>query len=400
MDEVQYNNLGPRGKAIVLIKHLKGKTITEYDPTCRFDPAEPTGPNIAQADIGISCSAGPLRLQDAIEVSKSVYQTYGYAYGHEFVYYPDLLAEMNRRGQIHSAVAYAGRADQVQKRKIAGHCALIYPEGSDRKAGEHNLKTAELAIGVVKPAYRSLGCFEKMTAYLIEKASSDGIGGLYTQAAASHPWSQRTGHRFRFRDCAIRLGGIPSGIPIRGISTHSEDRVSMVIQFRYIKTPAPATIYAPVRHMEMIARLYDRFDPSPKMNIISPKEPLANNQAARINTKVSVNQGTARIEIQRFGPDIVSLVEAQLRALCLKKIEVVDLYADLTDPQTALHTAAFEQLGFVWTGIMPWAYPQGDALVMQYLNNIRIAYDKIQLDSSMARELLAYIGQNQPAYFE
>jgi hypothetical protein len=52
----------------------------------------------------------------------------------------------------------------------------------------------------------------------------------------------------------------------------------------------------------------------------------------------------------------------------------------------------FANLGFFFAGVM--AGPGGrDRLVMQYLNNLRIAYASFRIASEEDRELLAYVRQ-------
>ena len=97
-----------------------------------------------------------MKPSEAIEVSKCIYRAYGYSYGYEHLYYPERLLELNNGGRMHSAVA------TTEDGEIIGHCALIY--------WHDNAQIAEMAQGVVKPEYRSQGCFAKLTGYLIDKA--------------------------------------------------------------------------------------------------------------------------------------------------------------------------------------------------------------------------------------
>ncbi|MFH0995131.1 MAG: GNAT family N-acetyltransferase [Pseudomonadota bacterium] len=55
----------------------------------------------------------------------------------------------------------------------------------------------------------------------------------------------------------------------------------------------------------------------------------------------------------------------------------------------------FEALGFFFAGILPGA-SVGEALVLQYLNNVAIDYDSIELHTEASREILAYIKRQDP----
>ncbi len=107
-----------------------------------------------------------------------------------------------------------------------------------------------------------------------------------------------------------------------------------------------------------------------------------------MRTETGGPEGFARIEVERFGEDIVAEVQSRLRDLCLKHFEVIHLRLNLFDPATRAYTDDFEKLGFFFSGILPGGRG-GDALILQYLNNVPLDYDKINIDSEIGRELLA-----------
>ena len=69
---------------------------------------------------------------------------------------------------------------------------------------------------------------------------------------------------------------------------------------------------------------------------------------------------------------------------------------NLSNPLTAGIAAQIEKLGFFFGGILPHGYKNGDALILQYLNNVSIDYDAIQVESAIARKLLAYVREQDP----
>jgi hypothetical protein len=75
---------------------------------------------------------------------------------------------------------------------------------------------------------------------------------------------------------------------------------------------------------------------------------------------------------------------------------VISLYLKLSDPLTSYLTDEFEKMGFFFAGILPGALAGGDALILQYLNNVPIDYEKIQLDSDAGKHLLDYIMSVDP----
>ena len=71
------------------------------------------------------------------------------------------------------------------------------------------------------------------------------------------------------------------------------------------------------------------------------------------------------------------------------------MFLKLTDPRTYWLTAEIEKMGFFFAGILPESRI-GDALILQYLNNVPLEYDKIELLSDLSRELLNYIKERDP----
>ena len=103
--------MGPEGKELVLIKHLKDKSITDYYAACDLEPFEPSLPPIAASLDELKCRVRQMDPAEAPEVSKTIYKTYGYTYPRDYVYYPEKINALNKSGQIHSAVAVSGEKD-------------------------------------------------------------------------------------------------------------------------------------------------------------------------------------------------------------------------------------------------------------------------------------------------
>jgi anti-sigma regulatory factor (Ser/Thr protein kinase)/ribosomal protein S18 acetylase RimI-like enzyme len=383
LDEIRFHNLGPEGKEIVLIKHLKNKNITDYFDACELEPYEPLKPEIDTAAAKMKCQVRRMRPNEAAEVSKTVYKAYGYTYPHDYVYYPERIVALNESEQIHSAVAVAGESE------IAGYGVL--------QTWEENPQIAELAQGVVKPEFRSRGCFGQMTDYLIKRANTKGLLGLFGEAVTNHTVSQHTAHRFGFKDCALRLGMIPMNTTFKGMNGTISQRGSMLVQFMYLKKVSAESLllYAPPHHRDILLSVYSEFDTTPKITTAQPN--IATSDTASVfKIKLVGSMSFARIIITRYGNSIVRELKTRVRELCLKKIEIVNLYLNLSDPLTSYYAAEFEKLGFFFAGILPGGIANGDALILQYLNSVTIDYEAVHVKSSIAKKLLAYIKKHDP----
>jgi len=380
MDEVSMHNLGQEGKKIVLIKHLASKTITEYYAECELEPYEIPRPEIKTDHEAAQYVVRRMKASEAAEVSKTVYKAYGYSYAREFMYFPEKIIALNDSGHLHSAVVVVGDDE------IAGHCALQY--------WEENSRVAELSAGIVKPEYRSRGYFSKMAEYLVNEAQGKDLLGIFVHTITNHTFSQQTGHRSGLRDCAIRLGLVPPTTIFKGFSESIHHKLSIIIQFRYLSIPAPLTIHLPPAHHTIVAAIYRSLGITPKISFKSAVQKPGHRSVYKIQVVTPLN--FARINIESYGNNVVREIRAELKELCLKKIEVVNLYLNLFDPLTADMTEEFESHGFFFAGVMPGGLAAGDALILQYLNNVPIDYEQIKITSDIGHQILAHIQRLDP----
>jgi serine/threonine-protein kinase RsbW len=146
----------------------------------------------------------------------------------------------------------------------------------------------------------------------------------------------------------------------------------------------------------MIAALYKGLGVRPEIKKAVPPKTEKVTSPSAIRIKLVGSMSFARIIIDRYGMNIIDDLKAKVKELCLKKTEILNLFLNLSDPSTCIYTEQFEKLGFFFAGILPGGLSDGDALILQYLNNVPINYDAIQVKSTTARKLLAYVRQKDP----
>lgn len=374
MDEVAFYNLGRKGKETVLIKYALENAITEFSEACNLEPYDHSkGPRPAPSRP-IGYTVRKMQPEEAIEISRTVYRAYGYSYPVPHVYYPERMAKLITSGVMYSAVAETDTGD------LAGHCALFRWEPDSR--------LGELGLGVVKPEYRGQGVFLALTSHLIEIAKSENLMGIFGQAVTNHTFSQQVGHKCGLRDCGIILGLLPETEQFRGITERLPQRESLVIHFSYLNKPDGVRIYPPLHHHDVIRKLYRNIGAEPSFGPIPMLSDLTEEAVVRMESIGP--KGAARISVDRYGKNVVAEVKKRLKDLCLNHFSAIHLYLDLSDPLTGAYTELFERLGFFFAGILPGAC-HGDGLILQYLNNVPLDYDKIKVESNTAKELLQYI---------
>ena len=437
MDEVHFHNLGRDGKEVVLIKYMRNASLADYYDACELEPYASPVDATARFTSAVEITVRPMDASEAIEVSRCVYRAYGYSYGFEHLYYPQRIVELNKSGTLFSVVAV------TQEHEVVGHAALIRYDNAGH--------IAEMGMAAVKPHFRSQGILTRLSQFIVEKARSEGLMGIYGRAVTNHTYSQQVGLRLGLKDCALTLGFVPATASFKGITERLPQRDSTVTHFMYLHKPDGLNLYPPSRHREIIIKLYRHMgisseinfpegasaDPagteSPRNNrslraasLLDPtrstasplprkggveqrshssrnmaKEPLAGETAtvsAResvVRTITLVSLKYARIDVERYGADVVRQVKARLKELCLKQCEVINLYLNLADPLTGSLAGEFEDLGFFFAGLLPGGCAS-DALIFQYLNNVPIDYHKIKVRSEMGRTLLDYVKRCDP----
>jgi anti-sigma regulatory factor (Ser/Thr protein kinase) len=383
-DEIHFNNLGPKGKEVVLVKHLADASMAEYEAACRLQPpdgSEATRP-FPEAEAATYCTVRPMGPSDALEISKTVYKTYGYSYSHDYIYYPEKIVALNASGEVHSALAV------TEQNEIVGHCAL--------SLWSDNPQIAEMGQGVVIPKYRSVGCFAKLNEYLIGIARSRGLKGVFGEAVTVHPFSQKTGLQHGLRDCALFLCLIPLTVEFKGLKIEPSTRGSMLVQFKYLDKPLRTEIYAPPQHADMLRAIYTNLDGATVPRILTPPENVTGEGESvyKINLIRSLN--FARIRVDHCGSNIVSDIRHKLRELRLQHWDVIHLILNLSDPHTPGFCRRFEELGFFFAGVLPLGLPTGDALILQYLNTDCVPYSTIQTASRFGSDLVDYVKSCDP----
>ena len=175
-------------------------------------------------------------------------------------------------------------------------------------------------------------------------------------------------------------------------------KVSMLVQFLYLQGP-PAhalKIYAPHHHKDMIAALYNELGVRPEIKKAAPAKTKKAAATSIVKIRQFASLSYARMIIDRYGRNIVDELRNRLKEICQQKTEIVNLFLNLSDPLTGTYATRFEKLGFFFAGILPGGFKDGDALILQFLNNVPIDYDAIQVKSAMARKLLAYVREQDP----
>lgn len=377
MDEVEFVNLGVEGKETRMIKRL-AEVDAQLPPI--VSPPKAGEPEVIKEKL--SYVVRGMKPEEAVEVSRCAFKSHGYSFFDDHIYYPEKLVEMNETGQMISAVAVTAQGI------FMGHAALIYQSMDDR--------IAELTFVFVNVEYRGQGAFNRLIEFLFNEPKLRPLDGIYAYAVANHVFTQKATARYGINDCGIHLATSPASWKFKGIPGDADQRISVVLSFKYMSEPKPLVLYPPQHHRDMVSRLYRNIGAENHCFQTPSEEELILKEGASVMMFSDQSlEGCGEIFVSRYGAETVKEVRRKLRYFCLNKFSTISLYLNLEDPHTYSLCPEFEQMGFFFAGILP-RMRIGDVLMLQYLNNVDVHYDKISTYSEMAKEILVYIQAHDP----
>ena len=375
MDDVIFENLGRDGKSLTLLKRIDtGQT----KPTLEDGGNEVLVKDKPAAAMGdISYEMRPFRPEDALEVSRCAYQAYGYTYD-SYIYYPEEITEKNESGELRSFIA-AGK----NSGEIMGHIALKYKNPDDR--------IAEIGVAFVKPEYRKSGILRAMNDFCYEQAVESKLFGLFGRAVTSHITSQKAADAMDFVACGVSLGLLPVDLDFKALTGKARQKESALLLYHRIFEEEERKIYPPLKHRNKISDLFKSLD-IPVEFAESGEDPTA--ERSRINVNIINVLNIADIEVTAIGIDIKRELKSIHHDLCMKRLDAIFVQIDMEDRNSSLAAEQSEELGYCFSGVLPFGMKNRHELILQYMNNLGIDYDMIKLYSSSAVDLLNYIRED------
>ena len=251
----------------------------------------------------------------------------------------------------------------------------------------------EMGMAFTKPKFRGQGCMTKLNELLTEQAKEKGIKGMFAKGVTTHPYSQKALLRGGFKDCAILIGLSPPKT-FEGMKEQGAQRETLIVcYFKFIDQNLK--IYATPDHKDMIEKIYQNIGIDAKV-LIPENSKMGSTGMVQSDVEVEVKDllNFANIYINKCGESIKLEIEQRVKELCEKKIETINLYLDLCGENSVNYVKDIEELGFFFAGVFPNDKKQ--YLVLQYLNNVPIDYDKIVIVSEFVKELGEYVKACDP----
>jgi hypothetical protein len=281
--------------------------------------------------------------------------------------------------------ARLGCGQMVSCGAFDSHGALLAHAALTR--AHHDDHVVHAGQAVTLPAARGEHLFTRVKHHLADWAHGRGVLGIYSEATAAHPYSQRANLDLGAKETGFLLAWIPASVH-NDAARSAPVRDSVALFYLATNQPHDHPVYVPERHREIVRTIVDSCHLRGRVADAAPG-PVAG--PTRTNTTIDPDHNSAIIGIRRPGHDLGDVVISTRDRLFARGLDVV--YADLPlrSPATAHVGDALADAGFGFAGVFPSAHDEGEVMRLQSLNGIVVHAADVSVASDHGRALLDYV---------
>jgi hypothetical protein len=313
-------------------------------------------------------------------LSGAIEAAYGQTYDVRWVYDPDQVSARIATGTYVSCVA------ETPAGELLCHLGM-------------SLAAADDAVGhsgqaVTLPAARGHHLFTRTKRYLMDWARERGLAGMYSEATAAHPYSQRANIELGAHETGFLLGWIPASVS-NDAAAGRRGRQSAALFYTKLNDGRDRAVYAPARHREIVARTLALCQL--RGELADPPAGAELPDRSELHVEVDRDHNLALLTVHVPGADLGEAIGAERHHLFHReRLDAIYVDLPLEQPATALVAERLERLGVSYAGIFPNRRTDGDVLRMQSLHRVRVKADDVAVASDHGQELLRYVLADLP----
>jgi GNAT superfamily N-acetyltransferase len=248
---------------------------------------------------------------------------------------------------------------------------------------------------VTMPAARGQHLFTRTKRHLVEWARRQGLAGMFSEATAAHPYSQRANLELGAHETGFLLGWIPATVDNDAAATTRPRRQSAALFYLKLNDGHERRVYAPPRHHEIVGQTLALCQL--RGALATPPAGAEPAERTELHVDVEEDHNLALITVTAPGRDLATAVGAERHHLFHhRRLDAVYVDLPLEQPATALVADDLERLGVSYAGVFPNRRTDGDVLRMQSLHRVRVKADDVAVASDHGRELLDYVLSDLP----
>ncbi|HEX5713293.1 MAG TPA: hypothetical protein VFX85_08285 [Solirubrobacterales bacterium] len=248
---------------------------------------------------------------------------------------------------------------------------------------------------VTLAAARGQHLFTRTKRFLMDWAREQGLAGMFSEATAAHPYSQRANIELGAHETGFLLGWIPATVANDAAAGAPRQRQSAALFYTKLNDGHERRVYAPERHHEIIGQTLALCELRGTLAKPGPETELA--QRTDLHVEVDTDHNLALLTVATPGADLEQTLAAERHHLFHNRgLDAIYIDLPLEQPATALVADDLERLGVSYAGVFPNHRTDGDVLRMQSLHRVRVKADDIAVASDHGQELLDYVLADLP----
>ncbi len=338
-------------------------------------PAAPRAKSLARlaADLhvvepGQEYVIDDFRPEDALPVTRCVYDVYGPDHPFDYVYDPEAVARRFVSGEHYTAVARTPRGD------VLGMISLYRcpPWPGTLEAGQlmimRSCRDASMGLTLCRYADTTLAA----------RANADA---LYVEAVCTHVFTQYISRKCRFVECGLELEALPAGVFSQG-EQGARKRTSMLFYFS-VKKDRPHDVFLPPRAAELGELVYRRL--KSQRTFTSGLAGMRGHSSGLTSTLLPLS-GLARLEVTAAGEDLLARA-----AMCERELGegAVQVILNLADPAAPEAAEALRARGYFLGGVLPLWFGT-DGLLLQRLS-APPDFETLKIGSADGKDMLRLV---------
>lgn len=313
-------------------------------------------------------------------LSGAIEAAYGQSYDVRWVYDPAEVETRIAAGTYVSCIAESPAGNLL--------CHIGMSLGAAGDAVGHSGQAVTL------PAARGQHLFTRTKRYLMDWARERGLAGMYSEATAAHPYSQKANIELGAHETGFLLGWIPASVS-NDAAGERQGRQSAALLYMKLNDGHERSVYAPARHREIVTQTIELCEL--RGTVADPPADAALPARSALHVEVDRDHNLALLTVLEPGADLEEAVGAERHHLFHRAhLDAVYIDLPLERPATALVADHLERLGVSYAGVFPNQRTDGDVLRMQSLHRVRVKADDVAVASDHGRELLEYVLADLP----
>jgi anti-sigma regulatory factor (Ser/Thr protein kinase)/N-acetylglutamate synthase-like GNAT family acetyltransferase len=368
VDNFIFLHTGKTGKEFHLVKNVPAEHIADMMTVDEIQV-------VSSPDVTEEYHLSVATPDDAEDIAKLIYRTYGYTYAKESIYFPKKNEQALASGEKFAVMVRRSSGEAV------AHFAVLRPTDSN---------IGEVGEVVVSTEHRRRGLMTRMLNALIGLAKKNGLQALFGEAVTVHLISQNVNHKLGFHSTALLIASLPVTKYQDLVESYSQD-VSIVIDYLLLDELKSREVYLPQKYKSILTRIYERQG----IGVVD-KSPGSYRPGSEIQFELMIqyDNKTANVLIEDYGADLEEMIAKLTASAREEGLNTVFFDLPLDHPGTTLATSAFEKQQYVFGGLMFMYHKERDYLRMQYTST-PVDMSMVYVYSDMAREIKRQIEKEQ-----